>query len=541
MRSWLSVLLLIALLTEPPTSHAFGRRSRKKTADSRNVTIEVHDSTPETGALLPGASVTLGTNSQITDSAGRAHFTLGDGRYPISAGREGFEPFSGTIDVFRRDKLAILALAPLAPSAPAQVRITGSYPSLTSDTRIEFTFEGTNAAYFRCGLDGAEPTNCTSPKLYENLAAGSHSFLVASYNSADQRGQDASFNWTIAVDTSLPTLTFEPTSRFTSSSAGFAFSSSNPSQVSGFQCRMDLGDFASCTSPKTYTGLLAGKHSFEVRMLDLAGSSVASRSHVWYVSDAVGALPAPNHAIDVGYYYIDGRYGDHIDEVRSMINLYVGGLIYDTDAPDWRPLLSTSLQKAAARGDSIYFQPENDSNLSDELEIARPYWNSVKYFEVCHEEDLDPAALEARIQWFKAQIASHGLSTDKLYAATECRKGAAAPSLQVTGYEGYVSPPGNSDTLVNVRALYSNLEAALSSTPPGKDILLITQAYDRNFQWQNIETLRDLQAIPYLVGYNDPRVKLIEHFSYARPGGSMAHPELNAVHRKISEKILGHK
>ena len=71
--------------------------------------------------------------------------------------------------------------------------------------------------------------------------------------------------------------------------ATFAFSGSdNHSPVSAltFQCKLDTAAFAACTSPKSYTGLIAGPHTFEVRAVDQAGNVDASpASHTWNIAD----------------------------------------------------------------------------------------------------------------------------------------------------------------------------------------------------------------------------------------------------------------
>ena len=57
----------------------------------------------------------------------------------------------------------------------------------------------------------------------------------------------------------------------TSDSAEFEFSSSEAG--SSFECLLDDGDWAGCTSPATRTGLSPGPHTFEVRATDPAGNT----------------------------------------------------------------------------------------------------------------------------------------------------------------------------------------------------------------------------------------------------------------------------
>lgn len=70
----------------------------------------------------------------------------------------------------------------------------------------------------------------------------------------------------VAVNT---TITAAPPASTTSTSASFSFSS-NKSGVT-YQCRLDSGSWAGCSSPRNYSGLTLGVHSFQVAAVDSFG------------------------------------------------------------------------------------------------------------------------------------------------------------------------------------------------------------------------------------------------------------------------------
>ena len=66
------------------------------------------------------------------------------------------------------------------------------------------------------------------------------------------------------------TITSGPDGRKKNSSPSFGFEASEPST---FECALDSGPFAPCTSPKSYSDLADGDHTFKVRATDSGGNT----------------------------------------------------------------------------------------------------------------------------------------------------------------------------------------------------------------------------------------------------------------------------
>ena len=174
---------------------------------------------------------------------------------------------------------------------PPDTTITSKPATPTSSTSAQCSFTSTStSATFACSLDSAAFANCTSPVSYTGLSVGTHSFQV---RSSDQNGSDptpASHTWTVdttppAGDTTPPetTITSGPPATSTSTSASFAFTSSEPNST--FQCSLDGAPRVACTSPQTHTGLSTGSHAFGVWATDAAGNTDATAAtQTWSVS-----------------------------------------------------------------------------------------------------------------------------------------------------------------------------------------------------------------------------------------------------------------
>jgi Bacterial Ig-like domain len=74
----------------------------------------------------------------------------------------------------------------------------------------------------------------------------------------------------------------KPTDPTKNTSASFSFSSSESNST--FQCKLDSGSYESCSSPKQYTGLAQGSHTFSVKAIDQAGhEDLTAAIYTWTV------------------------------------------------------------------------------------------------------------------------------------------------------------------------------------------------------------------------------------------------------------------
>jgi hypothetical protein len=164
-------------------------------------------------------------------------------------------------------------------TAPATPTITAKPPALSNSRSPAFSYTGEPGATFQCQLDGGGFGSCPSPKSYTNVADGSHTFQVHQTDTAGNVGPNASYTWTIDATAPIaPTLTANPANPTNLTNASFSFTGEAGAT---FECQLDGGAFAACTSPRSYTGLAEGSHTFNVRQTDTAGNTSANRTFTW--------------------------------------------------------------------------------------------------------------------------------------------------------------------------------------------------------------------------------------------------------------------
>ena len=146
-----------------------------------------------TGASLPtisgsGATYTVAASTGTGDGTLTLRLSSGAGIKDAA-----LNPLGGTIP-FVGQAYAIDKTPPATPTitdAPEDPT-----PANFSDPST-FTFTGDAGTTFRCSIDGAAASACTSPKSYTGLGQGLHIFTVVALDSVGNSSSGATFSWTI--------------------------------------------------------------------------------------------------------------------------------------------------------------------------------------------------------------------------------------------------------------------------------------------------------------------------------------------------------
>jgi hypothetical protein len=152
-----------------------------------------------------------------------------------------------------------------------------------SSSSVTFTFAGSGDATYQCTLDSGSAASCDSGTVtYTQLANGQHSFEVDATETSTSAVATATRSFTVAVPP-VATITSNPTDPSSSTDATFSFTSDQSAAT--FECSLDGGGFASCTSPVSYHGLAPDQqHTFAVRAVSSDAGPGAEASYQWQVA-----------------------------------------------------------------------------------------------------------------------------------------------------------------------------------------------------------------------------------------------------------------
>jgi tripartite motif-containing protein 71 len=172
--------------------------------------------------------------------------------------------------------------------------ITGGPGSRSNLSTATFQFTANDVGVtFKCKMDAGSYASCANGVGYSSLPDGDHTFSVYATDSLDIAGNPTTYPWTI--DTVPPGVSITSTPALVSKSTSPSFDFDADEAVTNYFCQLDASASAACSSPRSFTGVSDGSHTFQVWAFDLAGNQSAVASYAWTVDTS-----PPSVTIDTG-------------------------------------------------------------------------------------------------------------------------------------------------------------------------------------------------------------------------------------------------
>ena len=167
-------------------------------------------------------------------------------------------------------------------SPTTQIDSTPLDPTTSTEATFTFSSPSDTEATFECKLDDGEWEVCESGLTYIELTDGSHTFSTRSQDLAGNIDPTPSeYSWLIDITGPVTSITSAPMDPTNSIDAVFEWSTDESSTS---ECKLDDGEWESCTSPKTYLNLEQNSnHTFEVRSTDDLGNLGAADAWTWSI------------------------------------------------------------------------------------------------------------------------------------------------------------------------------------------------------------------------------------------------------------------
>ncbi|GEM_PF-1676346 len=157
---------------------------------------------------------------------------------------------------------------------------TWEYVDTAEATFIQVFDSAENLVYqgYYVSATYCDDTTCSHQPAV-TLTGGTYTWYGRTWNSYGWGPWSAPLTFSTAPDT---TITGSPDLLSASANAAFTFTSDDPDAT--FECSLDAGAFATCASPKNYTALADGSHTFQVRAVESLGNpDPTPASYTWAI------------------------------------------------------------------------------------------------------------------------------------------------------------------------------------------------------------------------------------------------------------------
>ena len=247
-----------------------------------------------------------------------------------------------------------------------------------------------------------------------------------------------------------------------------------------------------------------------------------------------GPLPTANHPILFGYWHVDSNYGDFKNEISGYNNTVViqQESFLRATLKDYKGLTDAINESYALGLKVIFFPSYTYTNAWDEgLSTVKPIWNKIDSIIVEDEPDWNKSQMESFISSFEAKLTAHSLPRKPLIVNFTPPQilgmdGFRASNLDIVSFEAYVDTSQQNSTTI-AADLTNQIRQMKTRIGSSKNKMIVIQGYARNYCpsaptlcWQNLNSLKSIQSVPYLEAATDPSVVGLHIFSYARPTGT---------------------
>ncbi len=167
--------------------------------------------------------------------------------------------------------------------------VTEGPPGITASRSNSISFTGEPGGSFTCSLGGGVFAPCTSPQSFAGQADGTYTLRIRQTDQLGTQSEPFPITWKVdGTPPGQPSIAPSVPDATSSSSQAIQFTGEGGGS---YECRLNNGAWAACTSPFATGALPDGRQTFEIRQTDDAGNVGAARVAEWVIDTTVPTPP----------------------------------------------------------------------------------------------------------------------------------------------------------------------------------------------------------------------------------------------------------
>ncbi|MBI2061837.1 MAG: hypothetical protein HYT87_19020 [Nitrospirae bacterium] len=270
---------------------------------------------------------------------------------------------TGSATSIRTDKIGVESKITSSPSTTI-INQNATFQFGPATTEIPSSYE--------CAVDSGAFAACTSPFTSGSLPLGTHTFYVRGLDQFANTGAIVSKTWTLGPQD--VTLTTKPPTTTVNLKGQIVFTANPTGTGVTYQCRIDSGTFASCTSPYNFGGLSIAAHTFEIRPYDQFGNQGTTSSYSWTIIIGPDAIDSFGQFDGTNVLYNKGSNGGLSTPEHVAIDL-ANKRLFLSDTANHRVLvydLNSNMTLVDRYPEFVLGQPNHESNSATTPGVGIP-------------------------------------------------------------------------------------------------------------------------------------------------------------------------